>query len=147
MTQNTTKSTNKPKRGSSFAKEFKEFIDRGNVLDLAVGVAVGGSFTAIVTSLVNDIIMPLVSLLAGGFDFTKLSLTIPNLFGDETAAVITYGNFIQNTVNFLLVALCVFLLVRTINRIRRPKPTTTKPKPNEQTLLLREIRDTLKKQK
>lgn len=107
--------------GSGFRKEFIEFINRGSVVDLAVGVAVGGAFTTIVNSLVNDIVMPIVGLLAGGVDFTNLSITIPNFFGAEDAAVIAYGNFIQNVVNFLIIAYVIFLIVRVMNRINRKK--------------------------
>lgn len=104
---------------SNFFKEFSEFINRGNVVELAIGVAVGGAFTAIVTSLVNDIIMPITSLLAGGADFSKLAIDVPNLFGADTTAHIAYGNFIQNVVNFLLVAFTIFIIVRAINRLNR----------------------------
>lgn len=106
---------------SSFIQEFKEFINRGSVVDLAIGVAVGGAFTAIVKSLVDDIIMPITSLLAGGLDFSSLAVDIPNIFGANTVAHIAYGNFIQNVVNFLLVALTIFILVRTLNRLHRKK--------------------------
>ena len=84
---------------SSFMKEFREFINRGNVMDLAIGVAVGGAFTAIVKSLVDDMIMPITSLLAGGLDFSTLSLDIPNIFGANSVAHIAYGNFLQNVEN------------------------------------------------
>ena len=104
---------------SGFLKEFKEFISQGSVMDLAIGVVIGTAFSAIVTSLVNDIIMPLVSLIGGGTDFTKLSITIPNFFGQDTAAVIQYGNFIQNVVNFLLIAISLFLVIRGLNRINK----------------------------
>ena len=104
---------------SGFLKEFKEFISQGSVMDLAIGVVIGTAFSAIVTSLVNDIIMPLVSLIGGGTDFAKLSITIPNFFGEDTAAVIQYGNFIQNVVNFLLIAISLFLVIRGLNRINR----------------------------
>ena len=106
-------------RETEFFKEFKEFINQGNAMDLAIGVVIGTAFSAIVTSLVNDIIMPLVSLIGGGTDFTKLSITIPNFFGGDTAAVIHYGNFIQNVVNFLLIAFSIFLMIRLMNRMRR----------------------------
>lgn len=106
---------------SSFVKEFSEFIDRGNVVDLAIGVAVGGAFTTIVRSLVDDIIMPIASLLAGGADFTSLAIDIPNIFGADTTAHIAYGNFLQNVVNFLLIALTVFVIVRTMNRLNAKK--------------------------
>lgn len=106
---------------SAFVKEFSEFIDRGNVVDLAIGVAVGGAFTTIVKSLVDDIIMPIASLLAGGADFSSLAIDIPNIFGAHTTAHIAYGNFIQNVVNFLLIALTVFVIVRTLNRLNAKK--------------------------
>ena len=109
------------KRNSGFRKEFIEFINRGSVVDLAVGVAVGGAFTTIVNSLVNDIVMPIVGLLAGGVDFTKLAITIPNFFGTGDQAVIAYGNFIQNVVNFLTIAFVIFMIVKVINRINRKK--------------------------
>lgn len=102
---------------SAFIKEFKEFINRGSVVDLAIGVAVGGAFTAIVKSLVDDIIMPITSLLAGGADFSSLAIDIPNIFGADTVAHIAYGNFIQNIVNFLIIAFVVFVIVRFLNRM------------------------------
>ncbi len=102
---------------SPFAKEFAEFINRGSIVDLAIGVAVGGAFTSIVKSLVDDIVMPVTSLLAGGLDFTKLSIDVPNVFGANTTAHIAYGNFLQNVVNFLAIAFTVFLIVRMINRL------------------------------
>ena len=112
--------------GSSFSKEFIEFINRGSVVDLAVGVAVGGAFTAIVNSLVNDIVMPIVGLLAGGVDFTSLSITIPNFFGGNDAAVIAYGNFIQNVVEFLIIAWVIFMIIKGMNRLNRRKDKITK---------------------
>lgn len=104
---------------SSFIREFKEFINRGSVVDLAIGVAVGGAFTAIVKSLVDDIIMPVSSLLAGGLDFSSLAIDIPNIFGADTVAHIAYGNFLQNVVNFLLIAFTIFIVVRTMNKVNR----------------------------
>jgi len=102
---------------SKFMKEFKEFINRGSVVELAIGVAVGGAFTTIVKSLVDDIIMPITSLLAGGADFSSLAIDIPNLFGADTTAHIAYGNFIQNVVNFLVIAFVVFIIVRFLNQM------------------------------
>lgn len=96
---------------SAFIKEFKEFISKGNVIDMAVGVVVGGAFTAIVNSLVNDIIMPLVGLLLGGVDFTGLSVGIKD-------AQINYGNFIQNVLTFFIVAFCLFCVVKAMNKFR-----------------------------
>ena len=94
-----------------FIAEFKEFIARGNVMDLAVGVIVGGAFSAITTSLINDIIMPLLGIFTGSISFAALSVTIGG-------AVITYGNFIQAVINFFLVAFCIFWFVKGINKLR-----------------------------
>lgn len=104
---------------SSFMKEFREFINRGSIVDLAIGVAVGGAFTTIVKSLVDDMIMPITSLLAGGLDFSTLSIDIPNFFGADTVAHIAYGNFLQNVVNFLIIAFTVFVIVKLINGMNR----------------------------
>ena len=109
------------KGGSGFKKEFIEFINRGSVVDLAVGVAVGGAFTAIVNSLVDDIIMPVVGLLVGGVDFTNLAIRIPNFFGTGDEAVIRYGNFIQNVIQFLIIAWVIFMVIKGMNRINRMK--------------------------
>ena len=98
----------------NFIEEFKKFIKRGNVLDMAVGVIIGGAFSAIVSSLVNDIIMPIIGALIGGLDFTSIAITI----GD---ANILIGNFIQNVVNFLIVAFVIFVVVRTINKFDEMK--------------------------
>ena len=127
--------------------EFKEFISRGNVIDLAVGVIMGSTFTAIITSLVNDIIMPVIGLLFGGIDFTSLRYVIrPAEEGIEEAAI-NYGNFIQCIVNFLLVSVVVFLMVRFINKLRRKKEEPAEepapPEPSEEVKLLSEIRDLL----
>ncbi len=103
-------------KDSEFVKEFKKFISQGSVLDLAVGMVIGAAFTAIVTSLVNDIIMPVVGLVIGGVNFSDLSITIHNFFGGNTAAIIRYGNFIQNIVNFLIIAFSLFVVIRAINK-------------------------------
>ena len=137
-------------RENAILKEFKEFINRGSVMDLAVGMVIGAAFTAIVTSLVNDIIMPVVGLVAGGVDFTGLKWTIPNFFGADTSAVIAYGNFIQQVVNFLIVAFAIFMFVKFMNKLQRKKAEdekAEKKKETEQVVLLREIRDVLKSEK
>ena len=129
-------------------KEFKEFIARGNVIDLAVGVIIGAAFGKIVTSLVNDILMPLLGLILGGIDFIGLSITV----GD---AKIMYGNFIQSTIDFLIVAFCIFLMVKAVNKVMRKdgKDTTEEnvedieEAVNDEVKLLEEIRDLLKKKK
>ena len=136
------------KQAKSFWAEFKQFISRGNVIDLAVGVIIGGAFTAIVNSLVNDVVMPVIGILFGGIDFTGLKYVITPASGDTPEAAICYGNFIQNVVNFLLVAFVVFVMVKLINGFRRKKAAapTPPPQPSEEVLLLREIRDALKEQ-
>lgn len=106
-------------KSGGFRKEFIEFINRGSVVDLAVGVAVGGAFTAIVNSLVNDIIMPIVGLIAGGVDFTSLAIRIPNFFGTGDEAVIAYGNFLQNVIEFLIIAWVIFMIIKAMNRLNR----------------------------
>ena len=126
---------------NAFFREFKEFIDRGNVMDLAIGVAVGGAFTAIVNSLVNDMIMPITSLILGGVDFSTLAIDIPNIFGADTTAHIAYGNFLQNVVNFLVVATTVFLIVRTLNRLN------AKAKSGLQAIKAKEAADRAEKRK
>jgi large conductance mechanosensitive channel len=151
----------------NFIKEFKTFISQGNVMDLAVGVVIGAAFSAIVTSLVNDIIMPLVSLIGGGADFSSLSITIPNFFGGDTAAIIRYGNFIQNVVNFLIIAFSLFIVIKAINHMNdkakaaakkasaklgleeekkaEEKAAEEKKSEDEQTKLLKDILKELKK--
>ncbi len=125
-------------------KEFRDFISRGNVLDLAVAVVMGTAFTAIVNSLVNDVIMPIIGIIIGGVDFTSLSITIGE-------AQILYGSFIQAVINFVLIALVVFLLVKGINETQRrlsgPKKEekAAPPPPSAEEKLLIEIRDLLKK--
>lgn len=104
-------------------KEFKEFIARGNVMDMAVGIVVGGAFTAIVNSLVNDIIMPLIGIIIGGVDFSQLAITVGN-------ATFCYGNFIQAVINFLLIALTVFLLIKALNKVSEASEKVAKAAAN-----------------
>lgn len=123
-------------------KEFREFILRGNVVDLAVAVIIGGAFGAIVTSLTNDIIMPLIGVLLGGIDFSGLTIQI----GEATVA---YGNFIQAVINFLIIGLVLFLVVKAMNKaatLGAKKETAAPAAPPEDIKLLTEIRDLLKKQ-
>ena len=100
-------------------KDFKAFISKGNVIDMAVGVIIGGAFTAIVTSLVNDLLMPIISLLTGGFDFTGLCIVLGE---GEGAATLNYGAFITAIINFLIIAFVVFLLVKAIAKAMPKKP-------------------------
>ena len=123
-----------------FLEEFKTFAMRGNVMDLAVGVIVGGAFSAITTSLINDIIMPVVGIFVSEASFADLSVTIGG-------AQITYGNFIQAAVNFLIMAFVVFCMVKAVNRVARKKeaaPPPPPPEPSNEEKLLTEIRDLLK---
>jgi len=128
-------------KGSNTLKEFKAFISRGNIVDMAVGVVIGTAFSKIVTSLVNDIIMPLVGMIIGGLDFTGLVFKI----GEEA---VNYGLFIQNIVDFLIVAVCIFFVIKILAKFKKKeeeKPVEVKE--DENILLLREIRDLLKKNK
>ncbi len=131
-----------------FIKEFKEFISRGNVIDLAVGVIIGGAFTAIVTSLVNDLIMPLIGIICGGLNFTDLKYVITPATADTAEAAIYYGNFIQSVVNFMLIAFVIFIIVKAINSLHyKNEAAADEPAPApepEDILLLREIRDLMK---
>jgi large conductance mechanosensitive channel len=124
-------------------EEFKKFILRGNVIDLAVAVVLGGAFGAIVTSLTNDIIMPLVGILLGGVDFTSLAITVGS-------AVVAYGLFIQAIINFVIIALALFFIIKAVNRaieFRRKAAEPVAPAaPPEDVVLLREIRDLLQRQ-
>ena len=132
-----------------FLQEFKDFAMRGNVMDMAVGVIIGGAFGKIISSLVNDILMPPIGYLLGGTDFTKLSLKFPAKEGMDPVTW-NYGNFIQVTIDFLIVALCIFLLIKGINKLSNlrkkeeeeaPAPA---PEPTKEETLLTEIRDILK---
>ncbi len=122
-------------------KEFQEFISRGNVVDLAVAVILGVAFGAIVTSLVNDVIMPLIGIIIGGISFTGMMVQVGT-------AQVKYGNFIQALVNFLIIAFVVFMIVRSINKLqahfKKPAPPAVPPAPPADVVLLTEIRDLLK---
>ncbi len=123
-----------------FFDEFKKFIERGNVIDLAVGVLIGGAFSKIVSSLVNDLFMPLIGVLIGGHDFTNLVLKV----GD---AQIRYGSLIQNIVDFLIIAFCIFIFISIINKFFGKKEEVKEvAKKSDEVVLLEEIRDLLKKE-
>ena len=128
-----------------FVKEFKEFAMRGNVMDMAVGVIIGGAFGKIVTSLVDDVLMPIISKLTGGLDFaTGLALKLGE--GDN-AAVLKYGNFIQNIIDFLIIAFCIFLMIKAMNKLMPKKEEPEAPAGPTQEELLTDIRDLLKEKK
>lgn len=136
----------------NFFNEFKAFAVRGNVVDMAVGVIVGGAFGKIVSSLVNDIIMPPIGFLLGGVNFTELSCKLGEKLAEDgktmEAVTLNYGNFIQQTVNFIIIAFCVFLLVKAVMKITKKhvkeESTPAKPEPTAEEKLLTEIRDLLK---
>ena len=129
-----------------FMQEFKEFATRGNVLDMAVGVVIGGAFSKIVTSLVENIIMPALSLITGKINLTDLAVTLPVSSGDPI--VLGYGVFLQNILDFILIALSIFMIVKLINRFHKKKEEAPKPAPapSKEEVLLTEIRDLLKEQ-
>ncbi|MCR3760517.1 large-conductance mechanosensitive channel protein MscL [Clostridium felsineum] len=128
-------------------KEFKEFAVKGNVVDLAVGVVIGGAFGKIVTSMVSDIIMPILGALTGGINFTYLKVIIKEAHGKVPAVTLNYGNFIQNIIDFLIISFSIFMFVKLINKLKREKKVEAvkeEVKPPEEVLLLQEIRDLLK---
>ena len=139
-----------------FWSDFKDFAMKGNVIDMAVGVVVGGAFGKIVTSLVNDLIMPAVGSLLGGFDFTNLKAVLSKAVVEgetvvKPAVTLNYGNFIQETVNFLIIAFSIFLVIKGIMKLSKkkeeePAPAEPAPKPDD-VVLLEEIRDLLKDKK
>lgn len=147
---------------NGFMAEFKQFIARGNVMDMAVGVIIGGAFGTITKSLTDDLIMPIVSIFLGGIDFSEMKLTLPRLFGeaplDEAGNAIVntlnYGNFISAVINFLILALVVFWLVKGLNKLSelgkkkeekaKAEEPPKEPEPTKEELLLTEIRDLLK---
>jgi len=139
-----------------FMKEFKAFAMRGNVVDMAVGIIIGGAFGKIVASFVKDILMPPIGMLLGGVDFNTLSLTLKeavmNEAGEvaEAAVVIAYGNFIQTTIDFIIIALAIFMMIKGMNNLKKkeeeaPAAPPAPPEPGNEEKLLTEIRDLLKK--
>jgi large conductance mechanosensitive channel len=131
----------------SILKEFKDFAMRGNVVDMAVGIIIGSAFGKIVSSLVNDIIMPPIGLLLGGIDFNAFMITIKAAAGDSPAVAIRYGAFINIVVDFLIVAFVLFMVIKLMNSVKRKKAAepAAPPRPSAEEALLTEIRDLLKK--
>ncbi len=137
------KSVNKKellKKGNSTLKEFKQFISRGNVIDLAVGVIIGSAFGKIVTSIVNDILMPIIGIMIGGLNFSSLVIRVGN-------ATIRYGAFLQNVIDFLIVAACIFIFIKILSKLSKKKEQEEAIQKDEQIKLLEEIRDLLKEKK
>lgn len=138
---------------SKLLKEFKEFAMRGNVVDMAVGVVIGAAFGKIVSSLVNDIIMPLVGVATGGMNFTDYKWVVQKAVMDGTEVIkpevtMNWGSWIQTVVDFMIIAACIFIMIKFINRITRKKeePAPAPPAPSKEEVLLTEIRDLLKQQ-
>lgn len=133
--------------------EFKTFALKGNVVDMAVGIIIGGAFGKIVSSLVSDVIMPPIGLLVGGVNFTELSIVMKEAVGDVPAVTLNYGNFIQVVFDFLIVAFAIFMMVKGMNSLKKreddkaaaPPAPPAPPAPSKEELLLTEIRDLLKK--
>lgn len=137
----------------NFIKEFKNFAVKGNIIDLAVGVVVGGAFSKIVTSLVNDIIMPVVGMLTGGINFSEYKIVLKEAIGTSPAVTLNLGNFIQTTVNFIIISFCIFIFVKGLMKVKnatiKEEVATSKEEPkntSEEVLLLRDIKDLLKNQ-
>ena len=127
--------------------EFKAFVMRGNVVDMAVGVIIGGAFGKIVTSLVNDIFMPIIGMILGNVNFSSLEIKLGEPVEGAEQAAIKYGMFIQEIVNFIIIAFCIFMFIKLINRIQKKKEEAPAPapEPTKEEVLLTEIRDALNK--
>ncbi|WP_118789374.1 large-conductance mechanosensitive channel protein MscL [Haemophilus haemolyticus] len=125
----------------SFIKEFREFAMRGNVVDMAVGVIIGGAFGKIVSSLVSDIFMPVLGILMGGIDFKDMKFVLAQAQGDVPAVTLNYGVFIQNVIDFIIIAFAIFIMIKAINKVRQPEEKKAGPTSED---LLTEIRDLLK---
>ncbi len=130
----------------SMMKEFKEFAVKGNVVDMAVGIVIGGAFGKIVSSFVADVIMPPIGVMLGGVDFSKLAYTVKDAAGDAPAVVVSYGKFIQTILDFIIIAFAIFVVVKAINSLKR-KEAEAPAEPSAQEKLLGEIRDLLKDRK
>ncbi len=128
----------------SMMEEFKQFAMRGNVVDLAVGVVIGGAFGKIVSSVVADVIMPPLGLLLGGVNFSHLSITLKEAVGEAPAVTLNYGSFIQTCIDFIIIAFAIFLLVKAMNSLKKAEAAAPPPPPPAQEVLLAEIRDLLK---
>ena len=125
----------------SFIKEFREFAMRGNVVDMAVGVIIGGAFGKIVSSLVSNIFMPVHGILTGGIDFKDMKFVLAQAQGDVPAVTLNYGVFIQNVIDFIIIAFAIFMMIKALNKVRKPEEKKAGPTSED---LLTEIRDLLK---
>ena len=130
----------------SMVSEFKSFAMRGNVVDMAVGIIIGGAFGKIVSSFVNDVLMPPIGMALGGVDFSELAYTLKEAVGDASAVTINYGSFIQTVVDFLIIAFAIFMAIKAMNSMKKKEEEAPAepPKPSAEVQLLTEIRDSLK---
>jgi len=131
----------------SMMSEFKSFAMRGNVIDMAVGIVIGGAFGKIVSSFVNDVLMPPIGILVGGVDFSDLSIVLKEASGDLAAVTLNYGTFIQTVLDFIIIAFAIFMVVKAMNNLKKKEEAApaAPPKPSAEVELLTEIRDALKK--
>ncbi|NNK04195.1 MAG: large-conductance mechanosensitive channel protein MscL [Xanthomonadales bacterium] len=127
--------------------EFKDFAMRGNVVDMAVGIVIGGAFGKIVSSFVNDVLMPPIGMMMGGVDFSDLSVVLQEAAGDVAAVTLNYGSFIQTVVDFIIIAFAIFMVIKAMNNMKKKEEEApaAPPKPSAEVELLTEIRDSLKK--
>ena len=130
----------------SMMSEFRDFAMRGNVVDMAVGIVIGGAFGKIVSSFVNDVLMPPIGLALGGVDFSDLAITLQEASGDVAAVTLNYGAFIQTVVDFIIIAFAIFMVVKAMNNLKKKEEAAPAPppKPSEEVTLLTEIRDLMK---
>ena len=130
----------------SMMKEFREFAMRGNVVDMAVGIVIGAAFGKIVTSFVNDVLMPPIGVMLGGVDFSDLSMTLKAASGDVAAVTLNYGSFVQTVVDFVIIAFAIFMVIKAMNSLKKKEEAApaAPPKPSAEEVLLTEIRDLLK---
>ena len=128
-------------------EEFKKFIMRGNVVDMAVGIVIGGAFGKIVSSFVNDVLMPPIGMALGGVDFSDLAMTLKAASGEVAAVTLNYGSFIQTVVDFIIIAFAIFMVIKAMNSMKKKEEEApaAPPKPSTEEVLLTEIRDLLKK--
>jgi large conductance mechanosensitive channel len=138
---------NKGENDMSMMSEFKSFAMRGNVIDMAVGIVIGGAFGKIVSSFVNDVLMPPIGILVGGMDFKDLAIVLKEASGDVAAVTLNYGSFIQTVLDFIIIAFAIFMVVKAMNNLKKKEEEApaAPPKPSAEVELLTEIRDALKK--
>ena len=132
----------------SMMSEFRDFAMRGNVVDMAVGIVIGGAFGKIVSSFVNDVLMPPIGMMMGGVDFSELAVTLQEASGDVAAVTLNYGSFVQTVVDFIIIAFAIFMVVKAMNNMKKKEEAAPPPppKPSAEETLLTEIRDLLQKQ-